>query len=322
MLKLINIDSTNAETNATTIKVKAMNNQSITNEDQALIDDLFSQFDEISLDEIDLTDQTEPTVEAAEPTVEAAAVIEPTVEAVEPTVEAAVIESTEQQLAEIDFDLDLDLSEELAAPTAVEATNVEKPTSEKKIKPKASAGGNRVTFYNSSKSTVLLDRLGGNTDLIILEASDLDLSKEELQAKRQYLLNVMNYQPMTVNDKGDPVKSDGLNGETVQKKVAEKVIQLFTYLNKGGNLNKVMRISFELLLKDGYLTFGKQGNLYAALLANEYSDGTARAQSGQIQKLFPLLKIALPSGKGSLEPNSTSIILAKMNAELNLQQPA
>lgn len=315
-------------------------NTAIQADDQALINDLFSEFD------LDLDAPADELVLAAEPAaeeveldvdladIEATLAAEPAAEvaepaAVEPAVEAAEPEGVQlTPVSEEDFDLSFDEEEAIAAEAAIIAATaaIEEeaaaaPAEPKAPKPRASSGGNRVTFYNSSKSTVLLDRLGGNKDMIILEASDLDLSKEELQAKRQYLLDVINHQPMTMNSKGDPVKSEGLDGQTVQKKVAEKVIQLFTYMSKGGNLNKVMRLAFTTLINEGQLTFGKQGTFQDVLLANGFSLGTARAQSGQIKQLFPLLKIVTVAGD-TLKPNPESIILAKMNADLNPEQAA
>lgn len=309
-------------------------NEVLNNEDQALINDLFNEmgFDEMMLDgEVDISaaiEAAEPSAEAIEPSVEAAeveveAAAEPVAEAVEPSAEAVTVEAVEAaaepSVDDVLGDLGLDGIDFGAVDTEVETEKKaiapkldDKDKSEKKVKPKASSGGNRVTYYNSSKSTVLLDRLGGNKDLIILEAGDLELPKEELQAKRQHLLDVLNNQPTAVNKD---------TGETVQKKVAEKVIQLFTYLNRGGALNRYTYIAFETLLKDGFLNTKKNGNLYQAYIANGYKDGTARAQSGQMSQLFPLLKIA-ENAQGHLVPNDQSIILAKMSAEIQGEQKA
>lgn len=43
----------------------------------------------------------------------------------------------------------------------------------------------RVTHYNSKKSEVLLDRLGGSADMILLEASDIDLPSDKLKEKQE-----------------------------------------------------------------------------------------------------------------------------------------
>lgn len=308
-------------------------NATVSNEDQALIDDLFAEMGlegEVMLDsEINDVIAAEPTVEEAEieaePTVEETAVeaaAEPTTEAAEPVVEDVLGDlGIDLGLEGIDLD-GLDVGEVTAETEAPKAEPKAKKSlapkfdedekAETKVKPRASSGGNRVTYYNSSKSTVLLDRLGGNKDLIILEAGDLELPKEELQAKRQHLLDVLNNQPTAVNKE---------TGETVQKKVAEKVIQLFTYLNRGGNLNRYTYIALKVLLTDGYLNTKKNGNLYQAYIANGYKEGTASAQSGQMSQLLPLLKIA-HVGQGQLIPNDQSIILAKMQAEIFGDQQA
>lgn len=85
-----------------------------------------------------------------------------------------------------------------------------------------------------------------------------------------------------------------------QKKVAEKMLAFFPFLTGHSNeCNKVLRIAFTLLHKEGVITTTKNGNLFKALRSNGYSVGTATAQSGQVFALFQLLKIVKPnSGAG------------------------
>lgn len=246
--------------------------------------------------------------------------------AAEPNVEKIEVPQTEDEISlDLDddsIDLDLALDEEPQIETPPPKKQKQKRTAKSAPAPEDSAAANeaktndnevkssqqRVTHYNSKKSEVLLDRLGGSKDMILLEASDIELDSEKLKAKQEHLLSILNNQPTVLGTRG--------NGETVQKKVAEKVIILFSYFKNGGSLNKVMRIAFETIIKDGYISTGKNGNLFTNLMAAHYSEGTARAQSGQMLQMFPLLKIATKEGN-KLIPNEQSLILAKLKAELD-----
>lgn len=159
----------------------------------------------------------------------------------------------------------------------------------------------RTTYVNASKSKVLLDRLSGDTSELVLEMSDIDLSEEELAKKQRAFLAVLNNQPATTTD-----------GATVQKKVAEKVVILFTMFKQNKGWNEVMYRTFKLLLTDGYIQSGDKGNLVQELLKKPYSIGTARAQAGQMMQMLPLLKIATETSKGRLEINEDSTILHRL----------
>ena len=137
-----------------------------------------------------------------------------------------------------------------------------------------------------------------------MEFADAELSDEELKAKQRTFLSLLNNQP-TVNS----------DGQTVQKKVAEKVVILFTMFKQKKAWNEVMFRTFKLLLTDGYIQSGDKGNLVQNLLSKPYSQGTARAQAGQMMQLLPLLKIAKEVGKGRLEINEDSTIIARLKAE-------
>lgn len=76
-----------------------------------------------------------------------------------------------------------------------------------------------------------------------------------------------------------------------QKKVKAKAFHLIDFLcGRAKNANTVIKIALETLKKDGYIETGEKGNLFQALLKKPYTKDTARAQSGQIIYMFPLLK--------------------------------
>ncbi|MFX9189354.1 hypothetical protein ABTN59_22020, partial [Acinetobacter baumannii] len=81
-----------------------------------------------------------------------------------------------------DEELDLSLEAEEVENSVVSDKKVTEPeklktenVTEKQV-PKSTQ--QRVTHYNSKKSEVLLDRLGGSADMILLEASDIDLPND------------------------------------------------------------------------------------------------------------------------------------------------
>jgi hypothetical protein len=163
----------------------------------------------------------------------------------------------------------------------------------------------RVTYVSSKPSEVLTARVGNSIgETLLLEDEDVALDPAQLEEKQQALLNLLNARPHTSGDSG-----------STQKKVAEKIVQLFAWVKNGGKLNEVMRRTFTVLLRDGYIQSGDKGNLHAELLAKPYSVGTCRAQAGQMLQMLPLLKIT-HSGeeKGKLTLNPSSLIIAQFQA--------
>lgn len=289
-------------------------NESAISKDEIALDDLFAEIDNESL------------LGAPDTLTEAFAAQDSALDALDEIVGAISdsVPEIDDSLGELDglFDeneLDLDAlsldavdaenAPEVAVsePEAKDApkTEVKKETSTPKKAPKEkSPTTNRATYYNSSKSQVLLDRLGGDTSDIVLEFSDAELSDEELKEKQRSFLSLLNNQP-TINS----------DGQTVQKKVAEKVVILFTMFKHKKTWNEVMYRTFKLLLTDGYIQSGDKGNLHLELLSKPYSVGTARAQAGQMMQMLPLLKIAKEDIKGRLVINEDSTIVARLRAE-------
>lgn len=316
------------------------------NADEIALDDLFAEID-ASLPEIveaSPAEPTEPAIEALDGLDDAdldalmgeiEPAVEPAVEVAEPTVEPEPAPTTaETVLATVEDELDglfdeSDIDESLlslddlviedapaVAPEPVKKKSPKKkavatepkaddqpaedgaPKAEPKKKEPATP---RTTYVNASKSKVLLDRLSGDTSELVLEFDDVDLPPEELAKKQRAFLAVLNNQPATTT-----------NGQTVQKKVAEKVVILFTMFKQKKGWNEVMYRTFKLLLTDGYIQSGDKGNLVQELLKKPYSIGTARAQAGQMMQMLPLLKIATETSKGRLEINENSTILHRL----------
>ncbi len=217
--------------------------------------------------------------------------------------EAAAPLTPEQALeAEIEAAVEQGAGEPVAEPEA-EAKPEKAAKAPKEPKEPKEA---RVTYVTGKASDVLTARVGNVNEMLLLEASDLELTAEELEAKQRDLLDMLNARPRTGSE------------QSTQKKVAEKVVMLFTWMKKGGSLNEVMRRTFTVLARDGHITSGDKGNLHAELLAKPYSVGTCRAQSGQMMAMLPMLKIANKGEKGRLELNPDSLIFAKIKADLGL----
>lgn len=172
---------------------------------------------------------------------------------------------------------------------------------------KTSENKRTKNYVNSKKSDVLLERISSVGDdpfsYLVLDKDDLNLPADELRQEQENFLNLLNIQPHRAN-----------GGESVQKKVAEKIIILFTMFAKHDNWNEVMRRTFKVLLRDGYIVGGVQGNLAKELFAKPYSKGTVLAQTGQMMQMLPLLKIAKKQGN-KLVLNENSTIIEKVKKD-------
>lgn len=278
-------------------------------------DDIFTE-DELSEELSAISDEdaelasllAETTIEAAvtptiaEPTLE----LLPTPEALEATV-IAEIEQTEAIHALYDAAADEKAADEEIAESDTPKTAPDAAADAAKP-PKAPRVS--VSRVGKTKSEVLTSTLGNVSEGLLLEAADLTLSEEALREKQSALLDIIDVRPGSAKAK--------TAGSSTQKKVAEKVIQLFGYVKNGGTLNEVMRRTFKVLARDGEITSGEKGNLHAELLSKPYSVLTCKAQAGQMMAMLPMLKIALATSKGRLVANPDSLILAKVKAELGL----
>ena len=139
---------------------------------------------------------------------------------------------------------------------------------------------------------------GIDTKYLLLEVADRTLDAAGREAKRQEVLALI---------KGNS-----------KKKVQKKCDQLFDWVQNGGKLNTVIVRTIRVLMSDGYLTSGINGNLYQDLLREPYTAGTATSQASQMFSMLPMLKIALNDSKDRFVPNPDSMLLMKLNAGLGL----
>ena len=213
-----------------------------------------------------------------------------------PAFEAAVAEIERAEAIQAVYD---ELTEEDAAvieAAPVKAAKVAKVKAVKEPKEPKEPAPPRITYVGHSTSEVLVAKLGEKaSELLMLEVADVTLSTDDLKAKQDALL----------------VSIDAL-----AKKVGEKSVMLFGWLDKGGKLNDVMSRAFTVLARDGELVMGQKGNLHLNLL-EKFSVGTANSQGNQMAMLFPFLKI-VTRNKGVMVVNQNSLIFMKMKAELGL----
>jgi hypothetical protein len=106
--------------------------------------------------------------------------------------------------------------------------------------------------------------------------------------------------------------------EAIADKVREKIIMLLTWLKAGGDLNEVLKRTFQVLNDKGELTSGDKGNLQLNLLSKPYSVGTARSQANQMFMALPELGITVKE-KGRMVANPDSVLLPMINNRLGLK---
>ena len=98
-----------------------------------------------------------------------------------------------------------------------------------------------------------------------------------------------------------------------QKKVKEKVIQLFNAITKKKKASRVLQLGFKALRETQRIS---SPSFCLTLVQEGYTDKTALAQSNQVICLFKSLKIIQPTrekGVYSLNPHSRIYYLAKQN---------
>lgn len=270
-----------------------------------------AEVDDLSLDELEGLDEL--SIEAAVAEIDS---VEPeeeeqSIEDAIADIEAAGAEPDDEDIAAALAEIEkVDAGEAFASedePVESEIEAAEKPKKEKKAKEPKEPKAPRLTYHANKVSEVLSAKLGEKaSETLLLEVADAGLEPAELEEKQKELLALLNKRPNT-----------GEGGST-QKKVAEKVVMLFSWIKNGGTLNEVMRRTFTVLARDGEIVSGDKGNLHAELLAKPYSLGTCRAQAGQMMAMLPMLKIATKDGRGRLVANPDSLILMKVRAELGL----
>lgn len=200
---------------------------------------------------------------------------------------------------------DVDATDAIVSEADAPKTDADVATKKGKAKAPKEPKAPRVTSVTHRAGDLLLAKLGENAkDFLVFEVNDAALDATALDEKTEAFIARMN-----VLDKD--------SDDYIADKVRDKAIQLFGFIKNGGVLNKVMRLNFEALIRDGELTSGNKGNSQTALLSVPLSAGTSASQSNQIFMLFPLLNITKRE-KGRMLANPDSLILMKMQAELGL----
>ena len=121
------------------------------------------------------------------------------------------------------------------------------------------------------------------------------------------------FQRLTGED-ADAAKVAVLANPPKQVKIVEKWDNLFVSLHAGVKPSKFTVTGFHMLKMKGTMT---TADLVALMRAEGLSEGTARAQTGQIMALFPLVGIADRSGQ-TVTLRADSVIAQKLTAILGL----
>lgn len=154
--------------------------------------------------------------------------------------------------------------------------------------------------HYASKEERLTDKLGANLgDYTVLTLSDASLTGDELKAKQQETLDILN---------------------AAGVKVQNRMTALLEFVaGKQSKLNEVIHRAFTLLHKDGHITVGEKGNFHQNLLAKPYSVAAARAMGNNTLAAMRDFKVIAKDAEGKYVANPESLILMKINAMLELK---
>lgn len=152
--------------------------------------------------------------------------------------------------------------------------------------------------HYSDKVERLKDRVG--TDLAsytVLTAADAGVTDEDVVK--------------AMNDTLDIIRK-------MNKKEQTRAGFLIEFMaGKKAKLNEVLHRALDVLKTEGFISTGKDGNVFTNLLARPYSPAAARAMGGNTVAMFADLKLIVPDGKQRYVANPESLVLAKVRAMLD-----
>ncbi|MGN8188701.1 hypothetical protein ACTJLD_22195 [Burkholderia sp. 22088] len=131
------------------------------------------------------------------------------------------------------------------------------------------------------------DNLG---NYLVLEVADAELEGDALKAKQDETLAII----------------DGMG-----LKVKNRASLLIDWVSgKAAKPNEILKRALDVLVADGKITTGENGNLHKNLIAKPYSVSAARSMGRNTVTLMEKLKMLVPSGeKGTFVPNQESLLL-------------
>lgn len=191
----------------------------------------------------------------------------------------------------------------LAKKEAADAARAQKAADKAAAKaalPPAAPKVPRATSITHKPGALLAVKLGaGFRDYVTFDVKDATLNAGDLIAKQDAFIDRMN------------------DRDAIADKVKEKIQMFLTWIQKGGELNEVMKRAITVLHDKGELTSGDKGNLQINLLSKPYSMGTARSQANQMFMAFPELGLVIKE-KGRMVANPDSTLLPMAVAALKL----
>ncbi|KVH56779.1 hypothetical protein WS89_22640 [Burkholderia sp. MSMB1072] len=131
------------------------------------------------------------------------------------------------------------------------------------------------------------DNLG---NYLVLEVADAELEGDALKAKQDETLAIIDGMGMKVKNRAS-LLIDWVSG-------------------KAAKPNEILKRALDVLVADGKITTGENGNLHKNLIAKPYSVSAARSMGRNTVTLMEKLKMLMPSGeKGAFSPNPESLLL-------------
>lgn len=180
-----------------------------------------------------------------------------------------------------------------AVPTGTESDVQPEPAAEA-AKPKRTPVPRK--FY-SNKADRLKDRMGDSlVEYTVLTMADAGVTDEELKAKMDETLAII---------------------AKMNKKEQNRASMFIEFIaGKKAKPNEVLDRTLKVLARDGFISTGKEGNVYLDLLKKPYSEGAARAMGGNTISMLADLKVLNADGKQKFVANPESLLLMKANTLL------
>ncbi|RQT26013.1 hypothetical protein [Burkholderia contaminans] len=174
------------------------------------------------------------------------------------------------------------LADDLKAQVAENTADPEAATAKKERTP-------RVHYAN--KLDRIKARHGDNLgNYLVLEVADAELEGDALKAKQDETLAIIDGMGMKVKNRAS-LLIDWVSG-------------------KAAKPNEILKRALDVLVADGKITTGENGNLHKNLIAKPYSVSAARSMGRNTVTLMEKLKMLVPSGeKGAFVPNQESLLL-------------
>lgn len=213
--------------------------------------------------------------------------------------DAEITEANQELYAEQPAGDDLKLDEVAVAPETgkTKAKKAKAPKEPKEPKERKV----RETMIGKNLATIMRGKMGEHIgDFMVWDTSEATMSEADLATMLTERVESLNTLPM---------------------KPQNKFRYIMKTLQSGAVLQEYVKRAFVCLVRDGFITTGKEGNYVKEMTApatgKPFGMGTATSQVAQMQTLLPFLMVATKEkGKLVLNPNSTIVDALKLHLGL------